>query len=113
VVARNRPNVAASTDALTLFEALTILNPTFTLALDAKNNLYRRSVYPKFKKIACELAIFSGGDLLMGISRHPLYPMSFRISIAQIRRKIVLSRAKFLMKVPTLLPLDHLNLKRK
>jgi hypothetical protein len=38
VVARNRPNVAASTDALTLFEALTILNPTFTLCLDAKDN---------------------------------------------------------------------------
>jgi hypothetical protein len=49
VVASNKPNVAASTDALTLFEALTILNPTFTLALDAKNNLYRRSVHPKFK----------------------------------------------------------------
>jgi hypothetical protein len=49
VVASNKPNVAASTDALTLFEALTILNPAFTLALDAKNNLYRRSVYPKFK----------------------------------------------------------------
>jgi hypothetical protein len=38
VVARNRPNVAASTDALTLFETLTILNPTFTLCLDANNN---------------------------------------------------------------------------
>jgi hypothetical protein len=49
VVARNRPNVATSTDALTLFEALTILNPTFALALDAKNNHYRCSVYPKFK----------------------------------------------------------------
>jgi hypothetical protein len=49
VVARNRPNVAASTDALTLFDAFTILNPTFTLRLDAKNNLYKRSVYPKFK----------------------------------------------------------------
>ena len=49
VVARNKPNVAASTDALTLFEALTILNPTFILALDAKNNLYNRSVYPKLK----------------------------------------------------------------
>jgi hypothetical protein len=46
VVARNRPNVAASTDVLTLFEALIILNPTFTLTLDAKNNLYNRSVYP-------------------------------------------------------------------
>jgi hypothetical protein len=34
VVARNKPNVATSTDALTLFEALTILNLTFTLALD-------------------------------------------------------------------------------
>jgi hypothetical protein len=32
VVARNKPNVATSTDALTLFETLTILNPTFTLA---------------------------------------------------------------------------------
>jgi alpha-D-ribose 1-methylphosphonate 5-triphosphate synthase subunit PhnL len=31
VVARNRPNVAASTDALTLLEALTISIPTFTL----------------------------------------------------------------------------------
>jgi len=49
VVARNKPNVATSTDALTLFEALTILNPSFTLALDAKNNLYRCSVHPKFK----------------------------------------------------------------
>jgi hypothetical protein len=49
VVARSKPNVAASTDALTLFEALTILNPTFTLALDAKNNLYKRSVYPNLK----------------------------------------------------------------
>jgi hypothetical protein len=49
VVARNRPNVAASTDALTLFEALTILNPTFILALDAKNNLFKCSVYPKLK----------------------------------------------------------------
>jgi hypothetical protein len=49
VVARNKPNVATSTDALTLFDAFDILNPTFTLALDAKNNLYRRSVYPKFK----------------------------------------------------------------
>ena len=58
VVARNKPNVATSTDALTLFETLTILNPTFTLALDAKNNLYRRSVHPKFKWIACELAKF-------------------------------------------------------
>ena len=49
VVARNRPNVAASTDALTLFEALTILNPAFTLTLGAKNNPYNRSVYPKLK----------------------------------------------------------------
>jgi hypothetical protein len=44
VVARNKPNVATSTDALTLFEALTILNPTFTLCSDAKNNRYKRSV---------------------------------------------------------------------
>jgi hypothetical protein len=44
VVARNKPNVAASTDAFTLFETLTILNPTFTLTLDAKNNHYKRSV---------------------------------------------------------------------
>ena len=58
VVARNKPNVAASTDALTLFDAFNIFNPTFTLCLDAKNNLYRRSVYPKFKWIACELAKF-------------------------------------------------------
>ena len=44
VVARNRPNVAASTDALILFEGLTISNPTFALALDAKNNRYKRFV---------------------------------------------------------------------
>jgi hypothetical protein len=49
VVARNKPNVAASTDALTLFEALTILNLTFVLALDAKNNPYSCSVYPKLR----------------------------------------------------------------
>jgi len=49
VVARNKPNVATRTDALTLFETLTILNPTFTLTLDAKNNLYRSSVHPKLK----------------------------------------------------------------
>ncbi len=44
VVARNSPNVAASTDALILFEALTISNPTFALVVDAKNNRYIRSV---------------------------------------------------------------------
>jgi hypothetical protein len=44
VVARNKPNVATSTDALILFEALTISNPTFALAVDAKNNRYKRSV---------------------------------------------------------------------
>jgi hypothetical protein len=49
VVARNKPNVATRTEALTLFDAFNILNPTFALALEAKNNLYRRSVYPKLK----------------------------------------------------------------
>jgi hypothetical protein len=49
VVARNKPNVATSTDALTLFDAFNILNPTFALCSDAKNNLSRRSVHPKFK----------------------------------------------------------------
>jgi hypothetical protein len=44
VVARNRPNVAASTDALTLFDAFNILNLTFTLASDDKNNRYKHSV---------------------------------------------------------------------
>ena len=49
VVARNKPNVATSTDALTLFDAFNILNPTFALALDANNNRYKRSVYPDLK----------------------------------------------------------------
>jgi hypothetical protein len=44
VVARNKPNVATSTDALTLFDAFNILNLTFTLALDDKNNRYKHSV---------------------------------------------------------------------
>ena len=58
VVARSKLNVAASTDALTLFDAFNILNPTFILILDAKNNLYKRFVHPKLKWIACELAKF-------------------------------------------------------
>jgi hypothetical protein len=49
VLASSRPNVAASTDALTLFEALTILNPTFTLCFRCHNNRYKRSVYPDLK----------------------------------------------------------------
>jgi hypothetical protein len=44
VVARNKPNVAASTDALTLFDAFNILIPLSLCAVDAKNNRYKHPV---------------------------------------------------------------------